>query len=143
MATGSYWTCGVKNSGTMWCWGQAGYLFSSEHAVNPHPIQIGASRRWTAVEAGDNHACGLRTDGTAWCWGAGPEMLGAGHDVNDPQTPQQVGKASDWVELDGGFAHACGLRTGGALYCWGLNVQGSLGTGSASGRWRPARVPGS
>jgi len=63
-------TCGLREGGSLWCWGENadGQLgFGSTLGV-PEPIRVGVSA-WLAVSAGAHHTCAVRGDQTTWCWG--------------------------------------------------------------------------
>ena len=55
LATGDYFACGVKTSGTLACWGGSG--------------QTAPAVAFVSVSLGQDFACGVKTDGTIACWG--------------------------------------------------------------------------
>ena len=65
-------TCGVRTDHSLWCWGRniEGQIgtgaASSEERV---PVQVGTTKDWSYVAAGDFHTCALKMDGTVWCTG--------------------------------------------------------------------------
>ena len=98
-------TCGLRNDGTVWCWGipDAGRLgnnstnnpavtdFLPNDPTNydsyPTPQGVAGLTGVVSITVGSSHACGLRGDGTVWCWGsngAGQLGNGAGGPGSDP-----------------------------------------------------------
>jgi alpha-tubulin suppressor-like RCC1 family protein len=161
VAAGSQHTCGLRQDGTLWCWGapRRGALGDGTLTEQRTPAQVLAAGEgpggvvwtdWTAVEAGGGHTCGLREDGTLWCWGDGSlGSRGDGTSSWERSTPAQVvaegedpgGAAwSDWVSVAVGFDHTCGLRQGGTLWCWGSNRLGQRGDATTAWRTSPAQV---
>jgi len=55
---GSLHTCGLKQDGTVPCWGENGYGQSTP----PGGVFAQVSAAW-------NHTCGLKADSTVACWG--------------------------------------------------------------------------
>ena len=74
-------------------------------------IDLPASMRFTAVDAGWWHSCGLRVDGSIDCWGSNP-------------FGQADAPGESFSELAAGAHHSCGLRSDGSVDCWGRNDLG-------------------
>jgi alpha-tubulin suppressor-like RCC1 family protein len=116
-SAGGYHTCGVRTSGTLWCWGndlsgQVGDGAPTNDKVVP--TQVGAATEWKSVELGGYHTCGVRTSGTLWCWGSnGNGQLGIGMSVGSRTSPTQVGTATDWWEVSVGTSYTVGMRNKG------------------------------
>jgi alpha-tubulin suppressor-like RCC1 family protein len=133
---GGPFTCAVKTTSTLWCWGRdndeqlghgAGVLNQSS------PVQVGTDTDWATVYAGSHHACALKTDSSLWCWGnAGGGRLGNGLTTPDVDTPVQIGTDTDWAMLALGQTFSCALKANGTLWCWGTDGAGQLGNGPAS-----------
>ena len=105
-ARGNGYTCGLRESGEIECWGAKGSrggwkVDFGQLAPPPGPF--------TAVSAGAEHACGLRTSGAIECWGM---------PLNDHgQTIAPVGR---FTAVSAGAYYNCAIRTGsGAIECWG------------------------
>jgi alpha-tubulin suppressor-like RCC1 family protein len=143
VAAGAWHTCGIRNTGTLWCWGRGtdGRLGTGSTTTQTSPTQVGSATNWASVSAGTDHTCGVRTTGTLWCWGDNVDgELGLG-DTTDYSTPQQVGVDTDWAAVSAGADHTCGLRAGVA-YCWGTNSYRQLGTAGPGSRTSPTAVFG-
>ncbi|WP_394828968.1 RCC1-like domain-containing protein [Pendulispora albinea] len=132
LSAGSQHACGIKQDGTLWCWGR-----NDSMAVTPEiigdagevprevlsPVQIAPPATWTAVAASAKHTCGIRSNGSLWCWGQGV------YDITTEPKYLQIGTETDWVRLGGGDRHTCGIKQNGTLWCWGRNSEGQLGVG--------------
>ena len=74
-------TCGVKDDGTLWCWGFGGDAqlgLGADLTDKSTPTQVGTATDWTTVSVGADHACGVRGV-DAYCWGANARgQLGTG-----------------------------------------------------------------
>lgn len=137
-------TCGVRVSGTLWCWGYngEGQLGDGTTTDRTTPVQVGHADSWATVSPGGSHTCATRVDGSAWCWGLNTQgELGDGT-TQQRLTPVRVGKANDWTALQAGSTHTCGLRGDGIAWCWGSNDFGKLGNGEHGRKHteKPVRV---
>ena len=156
IAAGPDHTCGVRSTGSAWCWGSgaSGQLGDGNTAATRStPAQVlavvGTETPWTdwsALTMGSAHTCGHRTTGSLWCWGSGTDGLrGDGVDnagaAGRRTRPVQVlasgqvegGNAwSDWDQIASGDAHSCGLRSDGTAWCWGVGQYGRLGDGKGA-----------
>lgn len=117
LSAGGDQSCGIREDGTLWCWGsRAGDVYSDSTV----PAQIGSDSHWTNVSLQQGGACAI-DGGALYCWGG---ISG----VHDPyENPTQIGSATDWTAVAVGWQHTCALR-GGALYCWGENDYGEAGS---------------
>ena len=111
-------------------------------------VELPASVRFTAVDAGYGHTCGLRANGTVACWGANhlgqsdaPDgrflAVSAGGEVSCAIKSDRsvtcwganylgLSDAPDgqFQTVSAGFRHVCGLRIDGTVSCWGSNDGG-------------------
>ncbi len=140
-------TCGLRNNGTLWCWGNnaLGQLgvgtVGDDQSPTTEPARTNdEGADWHALDAAGTreenrgHTCGIRDDGSLWCWGRSSSgELGLGDDVNVIDAPQRVGDEVDWVDVATGSGSSCALRDDGALYCWGDNADGQLALGPDAG----------
>jgi hypothetical protein len=98
-------TCGVRNDGSLTCWGDNSY----GQATPP-------TGSFTQVSAGTFHTCGIRSDGSVSCWG-------------DNTASTATPPAGSFIQLSTGFlhpyvGHTCGVRSDGWVACWGANGLG-------------------
>jgi alpha-tubulin suppressor-like RCC1 family protein len=135
VASGTRWTdvalrdfhaCGVRDSGTLWCWGvnNSGQLGGT--SIDNMPVQV-IGTDWAAVDVGSSQSCGVKVDGSRHCWG----YVVSG--VYSP-TPVPFGPEG-WVGVTFGEGFGCGWDATGEATCGGDNDRGQLGTGT------PSQVP--
>jgi len=161
ISAGGSHSCGVRDDGTAWCWGDGGngQRGSGAHRARERttPERVVADdvvaspwTDWELVSAGWQHTCGIREGGTLWCWGAhdhGQLGIGPPGDELTPRSrPEQV-IAQDpteiWVDVSAGQRHTCGVLDVGTLWCWGWGDNGQLGDGEMSTShivWSPTLV---
>lgn len=144
VTTGDKFTCAIRTTGTLWCWGR--YFATTGMGAPPttSPKQVGTATTWATVSAGESHVCATTTAGTLWCWGLDFQgQLGIGGGMFDLQTdPTQVGTATTWSSVSTGTFHTCATRTDHTLWCWGDNASGELGIGSTTSSTTPQQVAG-
>ncbi len=136
-------TCGVKQDGTAWCWGDnwAGQVGDGTTTDRTTPVQVGTSDQWASISVGVWHTCATREDGTLWCWGYnGAGEVGDGTTVQRT-TPVQVGSDADWEQVSAGSWLTCGVRTDGTAWCWGSNYYGQLGNADGTSTNNPRTTP--
>lgn len=143
VAGGQGHTCGIREPGTLWCWGRnAGSelgIGSSQPVQLRAPTQVGTLGDWTFVELGQDGALGLRENGTLWGWGDGASgQLGA--PAGQFSSPTQIGAATSWITASTDTFTSCAIQSGGALWCWGRNAEGQLGTGDTNDRASPTQT---
>lgn len=148
LTAGGFHSCGLKNDGTIWCWGlnESGELGLGDSADRATPTQTGCPGGaclggWSAIGAGSFHTCAIRGDGELWCWGGGLNgQLGVGPlSTEDSAVPLRV-EVGQWRTITGGASHSCGLQSDGGLWCWGKNESGQLGLGDTEPRLEPNQV---
>ena len=74
-------------------------------------IELPASVRFTAIDAGYGHTCGLRADNTISCWG---ENYFGQSDAPD----------GEFLAVSAGRGHSCAVRADRTVVCWGNNEFG-------------------
>lgn len=100
ISSGAFHTCGVRQNGTIHCFGSNGRSEASP-----------PDGEFLSVSAGGNHSCGIKADSTAECWGSGAV----------PSPPA----TSEFAQVVSGDSHACGLiawpgeRADHEVICWG------------------------
>ena len=69
VSAGGYHTCGVRNDGTVACWGlgtSGNWPQYGDYGQSKPPLDLGTV---TQVSAGGHHTCAVRSDGAIACWG--------------------------------------------------------------------------
>lgn len=69
-------------------------------------VALGASARFTVVDAGSSHSCGVLYDESVVCWGAN-------------HSGQADAPDGTYTAVEAGIAHSCALRTDATVACWG------------------------
>ena len=107
------YTCGLRESGEIACWGDLGIRNVPGYENPPSGMHLAAPEgKFTAISAGggelyDGGACAIRaSDSGITCWGVQGERA---------NTPTGSFTA---VSAAGAGAHACGLRSDGEIECW-------------------------
>jgi alpha-tubulin suppressor-like RCC1 family protein len=156
VAAGRAHTCAILDDGSVKCWGASGSgqlgagdrrtrgAQRGEMGDDLPAVDLGASRRATAISTKGNFTCALLDDGAVKCWGdnyAG--MLGLGDTADRGDEPGEMGDDLPAVDigsnrratnLDVGTDHACAILDDGAVKCWGANYAGMLGLGDTANR---------
>src|SRR4051812_6536609 len=91
-------SCGVRGTGTLYCWGEAFDSIDGSHFFK-RPRQVGMATTWTDVEVGIDHACARRTDGSLWCWGTNADHQLGGASTSLSLAPVRVGTATNWSSV--------------------------------------------
>jgi alpha-tubulin suppressor-like RCC1 family protein len=158
IAVGQFFTCGLDDTGSAWCWGRnnVGQLgrgtltpecwdASGQYPrmcpgtdVSPKPVFGG--RQYVDIDAGQSHVCAIEAGGTIHCWGRGTEgQLGDGRG-DHAYMPVVVGSQLRFSSMSVGDLHTCGVALDGKAYCWGQGVYGQLGTQSTVSYKSPVLV---
>jgi hypothetical protein len=96
IACGEDFSCGIRDDGTLACWG----LDDADQSSPPSGVFV-------AVAAGYRHACGIRTDGALTCWG---------EDIKGSASPPKG--TFEAIATKG--TYNCAIRTDGTVACWGI-----------------------
>lgn len=94
VGVGTDHSCGIKDNGTLWCWGTGwnGRLGNGATSDKYVPTQTTGSSAWRKVSGGNPNTCGVRADNSVWCWGANSRgQLGLGSSFGDQLTPVRIG----------------------------------------------------
>ena len=94
-----------------------------------------ASRRYTQIAAGGQHACAITAQGKAYCWGSNEFGQLGNDDATHTRSTTAVAVAEGYrfKSIASSTDTTCGLTSSGQAYCWGANNDGSLGFFSYSG----------
>jgi hypothetical protein len=163
LAAGGANTCGLTSAGAAYCWGDnffgqlgIGSRTGPENCRNynggdeqcsTRPLAVQGGLSFTALSVLGDHICGLTRSGAVYCWGSNDlGQLGDALAISSDQPARRGGDYSPIpVAVSGGLTfaslassagsagHTCGITISGAGYCWGYNLDGELGTGSATG----------
>ncbi|MEU8663937.1 RCC1 domain-containing protein, partial [Actinoplanes philippinensis] len=139
VVAGTNTTCGVRDDGTLWCWG----LLPRRKTVTA-PQRIGDLTTWTGVSAGEEHLCARRADATLWCWGVNAGEVLGNRITTTPRTPVPARReiATTWAQVAAGDSHTCGRDTRGRVWCWGFDGFGQRGDAAGAGRNDPIGLTG-
>lgn len=153
IAVGAAHTCGLTQSGTVYCWGgnahgQLGLGDTEQRnpgaSLQPVPISAGA----VEITAGALHTCARYGDNRVECWGANAPVLSSQRQfqgllgiasseasIGDNETPgpsSTLQFSFDIETIDAGENVTCVGGTGGELVCWGSSDTGVLGAGTTA-----------
>ena len=120
IAVGELFACGLKDDGTVWCWGDnsEGQLGNGGFADSSTPIQVTSVAGVTAIAVGARHACAV-ISGLVKCWGQGDDgRLGSAR-ASGGLAPVDVPGLTNVVRISAGYAHSCALDSSARLWCWG------------------------
>jgi len=144
IVAGGFHTCGLRDDGTAYCWGENTYgqLGNNTVTSSSTPVAVLGGRSFSTLVAGTEHTCGLTATGTAYCWGRNDDgQLGSGTHTHR-SVPVAVASAEPFSSLGTGGYHTCGVTSHETGYCWGWNDNGQLGNGTFDSRSLPAAVSG-
>jgi hypothetical protein len=121
LAVGTWHACGIKEDGTLWCWGDGTGGRTTMQAESSTPYQVGAHQDWTDVAVIDYASCALRNEGRLYCWGGNADYgVGVSRDRSlEIWSPFQVDTSVRLQRLRGYVMRFCGIAVTGDLACWG------------------------
>lgn len=131
---GTYFTCALTSTGSVFCWGinNYGQLGTKTVASSNKPLQIqiptGTAK---AISVGTAHACALDTYGNIYCWGLNTSgQLNRNTSITKSEVPLYSAGMNDIVALQGYGVSTCYLDLNGGAKCFGNNKYGQLGLGT-------------
>jgi alpha-tubulin suppressor-like RCC1 family protein len=145
-SAGDNHSCGIKQDGTAWCWGNDangqlgnGTTLTGDQAV---PTLVTGGSTWKGISAGSSHSCGIKSNDSLWCWGSDTNgRLGNGATTGDQADPSAVNDGgATWKAVSAGGDHTCGIKTNNSLWCWGNDGDGQLGNGASGSQTSPFAV---
>ena len=109
------YTCGIKTSNDLACWG-----FGRYGQTNPtsSPQGVSTNTKFLAVSAGGYHACGIKTNNELACWG----LFLQGQTM--PIHARGVDAETKFLAVSAGGYHTCGIKIDNELACWGFGRYG-------------------
>ncbi|MBL8742490.1 MAG: hypothetical protein JNK04_15380 [Myxococcales bacterium] len=146
VASGQAYTCALRASGEVLCWGGNYSGVLGDGSFEPHiaPMPVVGLGDAVEIEASTGQLdsavmCARRATGTIACWGAANlGVFGTSSDEPSP-VPVEVAGLTAAASIRVSQGAACALRQDGSVLCWGLNSSGQTGT-KGSGTWAPAPV---
>ncbi len=112
VAAGGRFSCGLRSSGRVRCWGRSG-----ASAGAPASARTG----FVALDAGHSHTCAItqagtdsdfdRDGGPVTCWG-------------DNTFGQAGAPSGSFTQVSAGRRHSCGRRPDATVVCWGSDLHG-------------------
>jgi alpha-tubulin suppressor-like RCC1 family protein len=122
VSAGATHTIAIKYNGTIWACGDnaSGQLGNGRNfGAETYMTQIGSSKEWIQVDAGDYYNLALKSDGSLWAWGAN-DYGQLGDSTNTIKTiPTRVGTQNDWKQIFAGVNVSFALKNDGTLWVWG------------------------
>ena len=148
VAAGNVYTCALRASGEVLCWGSNFSGVLGDGTLEAHATPMAVEGLADAVEIDANTAqdphetamCARRAMGAVMCWGSGAHgQLGSGSEQDEP-VPVEVAGVTKAASVRATFASACVLLRDGSVWCWGENTFGELGDGTGESRLTAAPV---
>jgi alpha-tubulin suppressor-like RCC1 family protein len=151
IAAGGNFTCALRVTGTVRCWGANDFGQLGNDAggfqagrFEPAPVLVQGLSAAIGLAAGREHACAVRVGGTVHCWGfnvfgqvgdsAANTVVDTPFEVKTITTGaggfQKFVALSRAVAIAAGPDHSCALLVNGKSRCWGKNDVGQLGNGN-------------
>jgi alpha-tubulin suppressor-like RCC1 family protein len=152
VAAGGDVTCGLKDSGRLYCWGSNSWHMLGNatqdstcggYTCSSAPLAVEGGKRFSNVSVGKSHVCAVeQTTGAPYCWGDNLfRKLGLPAGTNFAATPTLVGGTPPaFKSIAAGWNHSCGVTTTGTAMCWGHGTYGQLGSGSGATTETPTAV---
>jgi len=110
VSSGTFQTCGVKESGEIVCWG------CNERDYGQCDSPIGY--KFVSVDTGPYQSCGILEDGSVTCWGCECTSCEEHEQVNYGQCISTDGMV-DYSHISSGTVHTCAITNEGGIACWG------------------------
>ncbi|MEQ1597151.1 MAG: Ig-like domain repeat protein [Casimicrobium sp.] len=144
LSVGGGHTCGIGNTGTVYCWGSnlVGALGDATTTDRFTPTAIaGAPFVAQEVGTGGYFTC-ARSASEVYCWGYGSSGQLGNAAYSSSMVPVPVtGTSGTVTSLSVGMTHACAVVNGG-VKCWGDNSGGLLGNGTTTATQVPVQPTG-
>lgn len=117
--------CAIRESGSVWCWGQADVASSQGSSGSSYARKIEGIEGARDLVLGAHHACALLESGELWCWGnnEGGQISAV---AQSPLTPQHTAIAGA-LGIKGvalGDAQTCVIDFQSHVFCRGTDTAG-------------------
>ena len=159
VAAGANYSCAILDDGSVKCWGSGSYgelgYGNTNNVLDPStvgPVDLGAGRTATAIDAAANHTCIIVNTGGAMCWGGNfSGKLGYGYNetvnqnIGDDETPASVGTIDlgghTALQVTGGDNDTCAILDDHTVRCWGTGYRGINGYPGDTDYYSPPTQP--
>lgn len=149
VTAGAHHSCGVRDDGVAWCWGDnsAGQCGGTNYSpYGPSvalldALDLGAGVKIRQISAGGTHTCAVLDPATVpsgssnlKCWGGNQKgQLGYGDQLSHgaPSTLGFIAIGGVARTVRAGRTSTCVLLDDGRVKCWGANDHGQLGSNQA------------
>ena len=125
VSAGFFHTCGLREDGTITCWGAHG---EDERLTESAGLIDSPPGSFSQVDAGHHHSCAIRQDGAVKCWGSmsieGDDMPPEEKAMMEAMWAPPQGR---FISVSAGFLFSCGVRIDNRAECWGTIVVASQG----------------
>jgi len=147
VSVGGYFSCALRATGQVECWGSSGYgqlgRMATDELPTSNPAPVSGISTATAISTGGRWACAVLAGGQVQCWGYNQAgELGATtaercsildrEPVACSTTPVPVWGIADATAISSGSWHTCAVLSSGQVRCWGDNPDGQLGDGTSN-----------
>jgi len=145
LSASQHHSCGVRDDGTLWCWGGNEHselgVPSADLPRSGVPVQVGLESDWAEASVGWFHSCARKQNGVLFCWGRAIEGQLAQDRIDPNPMPVKVTAPVQWQRISTGNFHSCGVDMQGLLHCTGENGNGQLGLGDLTRRYAFEALP--
>lgn len=116
VACGYKHTAGLKNDGTLWCWGgnAFGQLGDNTTTSKSSPIQtVTFASNWKQIDCGYYHTAAIKYDSTLWTWGDNEQgALGDNSRTHRSSPVQTTALGYNWKIVNCGQYHTMAVKNG-------------------------------
>ncbi|MCH1541132.1 MAG: thrombospondin type 3 repeat-containing protein [Candidatus Poseidonia sp.] len=131
VTAGEYHTCGITNTGDVYCWGDGDYgqIGNGDFVDSdvPYHVPLPSNLKAVSVAAAKEGSCAVMEDSSVYCWGSTDSNGQASTFNQAPFTPHQIPNF-EAIRIVGGWASEdfCAVHADFSFSCWGANVGGKL-----------------
>jgi alpha-tubulin suppressor-like RCC1 family protein len=165
--SGSGFGCGVRNDGTLWCWGSSaggntygqlgnGTTGGTVSTYRAKQVLVAANTPLVGVAAlahapaGGTTACAITTGGNLYCWGDLTWVVAGGTAYSYSGYAQAINTngltpLANVVHASVTYGGGCALVQGSStkeVWCWGCNQTNELAQGNTTTSKYPVKVSG-